>query len=550
MEAQFDKGINSEPNWIQPIEDNFQQANNRLEPQVLQNNNPAETRIQALRLQRQAQGQNPRRNLLPLDMGLERQPVNPDSRTQTPYVNITEMVKDKQIFLLSSLQRRSSWPDSDEEEEPNQINPMVLSKVSTQSVINNAIQTQVPEKRPQMVTTSTQQRLIVQMPSNIEFQGAWHVRSQAYLEQDRAQVRRTVSIIELQQRLRAAEQEDRELERRENRQRQSDRYWKATDPDQQALDRAIALTNRISDYAARTDEQNPIYYHDNTVEEQMVETEKDVSALEAGNKHIRDNLDKENETRTLENERIDLKKTLRKYYIDSNPILYVDRKNPRSPHFPSYIEQSIALEVDERLPLPNQVNNMQDTILINTIISPLQINFNQDSGTKLNFTCPPAELANNNQLSFFEQQVINNSNGAHQPLQPMLPVNHVQPNSPQIQYQIKQVEPQDEEDLDKQVLQLQEEKDSIQLRFDQEVHDTVFVDIDCPSDLNNNEMDKQSQSEDSKVVIYPLSIRGDKEKHMEMDKQNENENAAKVKVSLIKEKLYGNYKEMDKINLK
>ncbi|KAA6373224.1 MAG: hypothetical protein EZS28_031250, partial [Streblomastix strix] len=162
MEAQFDNGINSEPNWIQQIEDNFWQSSNRLEPQVLQNNNPAETRIQALRLQRQAQGQNQRRNLLPLDMGLERQPANPDSRTQTPHVNITEMAKDKQIFLPSGLQRRSSWTDSEEEEEPNQINPMVPPKVSTQNVINNAIQTQVPERRPQMVKTSTQQRLTVQ----------------------------------------------------------------------------------------------------------------------------------------------------------------------------------------------------------------------------------------------------------------------------------------------------------------------------------------------------------------------------------------------------
>jgi hypothetical protein len=38
----------------------------------------------------------------------------------------------------------------------------------------------------------------------------------------------------------------------------------------------------------------------------MVETEKEVSALEARNKHRRDNLDKENETRTLEKERIEL----------------------------------------------------------------------------------------------------------------------------------------------------------------------------------------------------------------------------------------------------
>ncbi|KAA6378487.1 MAG: hypothetical protein EZS28_025985, partial [Streblomastix strix] len=448
------------------------------------------------------------------------------SRTQTPHVNITEMAKDKQIFLPSDLQRRSSWTDSEEEEEPNQINPMVPPKVSTQSMINNAIQTQVPERRPQMVTTFTQQRLTVQMPPNIEFQGAWPVRSQAYLEQERAQERRTVSIIELQWRLRAAEQEDRELsqeenpishqsqlrERRENRQRQSDRYWKAADPDQLALDRAIALTNRISDCAARTDEQNPIYYHDNTEEEQMVETEKEVSALEARKKHRRDNLDKENETRSLEKQRIELTRTLRKDYIDSNPTLKVDRKNPRSPRPPSYIEQSIALEVDERLPLPNQVNNMQDAMLINTTISPQRINFNQDSGPRLNLIYPPPEFANNNQLSFFEQLVINNRNTAHLPLQPTEPANP--------------------------------ERDMLQLRFEQDVHDTVFGELDCFSDLNNNEMDKQSQSKDSEEARDPLSIKGDKEKHMEMDKQDKNQNAAKAKVSLTKEKQQE--KEMDK----
>ncbi|KAA6355611.1 MAG: hypothetical protein EZS28_048862, partial [Streblomastix strix] len=324
------------------------------------------------------------------------------------------------IQIAERKLRVSSWTDSEEEEEPNQINPMVPPKVSTQNAINNAIRTQVPEWGPQMMTTSIQQRFTEQMSPYKESQGAWPVRFQAQLEQERAQEKRTVSIIELQQRLRAAEQEDRELnqeenpishqsqlrERRENRQRQSDQYWKATDPDQQALDRAIALTKRISDYAARTDDQNPIYYYDNTVEELMIETEKEVSALDAWNKHRQDNLDKENETRTLEKERIELIITLRKDNIDPNLTLQIDRNNPRSPCLPRYKEKSITLEIDKRLPLPNQVNNMQDAMLINTTISPLRINFNQDSGTKLNFTYPPPELANNNQLSFFEQQVI------------------------------------------------------------------------------------------------------------------------------------------------
>ncbi|KAA6387881.1 MAG: hypothetical protein EZS28_016597, partial [Streblomastix strix] len=63
----------------------------------------------------------------------------------------------------------------------------------------------------------------------------------------------------------------------------------------------------------------------------MIQSEKEVPALEARNKHRRDNLDKENETRTLEKERIELTKILRKDYIDSNPTLQVDRTNVRSP---------------------------------------------------------------------------------------------------------------------------------------------------------------------------------------------------------------------------
>ncbi|KAA6363374.1 MAG: hypothetical protein EZS28_041098 [Streblomastix strix] len=115
------------------------------------------------------------------------------------------------------------------------------------------------ERRPLMVTTSTQQRLTVQTPPITESQGAWPIRSQAFIEREKAWDKRVVSIIELLQRLRAAEQEDRELnqeenpishqsqlrERRENRQRQSDRYWNTIDPDQQALDRAIANKDNL-----------------------------------------------------------------------------------------------------------------------------------------------------------------------------------------------------------------------------------------------------------------------------------------------------------------
>ncbi|KAA6308817.1 MAG: hypothetical protein EZS28_056620, partial [Streblomastix strix] len=130
------------------------------------------------------------------------------------------------------------------------------------------------------------------------------VRSQAQLEREKAQERRTVSIVGLQQRLMAEEQDNRDLnqvensishqsqlrERRENRLKQSDQYWKARDPDELALDRAILFTNKISDYATRTEEQIPTYFHDNTIEEWIMQTEKEVSALEAQNKLRRDNL--------------------------------------------------------------------------------------------------------------------------------------------------------------------------------------------------------------------------------------------------------------------
>ncbi|KAA6367886.1 MAG: hypothetical protein EZS28_036587 [Streblomastix strix] len=45
-----------------------------------------------------------------------------------------------------------------------------------------------------------------------------------------------------------------EREEGERKQKQTGQFWKVRDPDQQALDRAIVLTKRISDYAARTQE--------------------------------------------------------------------------------------------------------------------------------------------------------------------------------------------------------------------------------------------------------------------------------------------------------
>ncbi|KAA6365567.1 MAG: hypothetical protein EZS28_038906 [Streblomastix strix] len=230
--------------------------------------------------------------------------------------------------------------------------------------------------------------------------------------------------------------------------------------------------------------------------------------------------------------------------MDSNLTLQVNRANPQSPHIPIYIELAIALEIDERLPLPNYADKMRDVILINTIISPLRINFNKDSSLKLNFTYPPPASANNNQLQFFEQQAIDERNRIHQPS--ILLKNPIQPKSPQILYQIREVEPQEAENLDKQILKLQEERDMMQLRFKQEVHDTVFGNLDCPSDLSNNEMGKQSQSENSEEAKNSLSIQDDKEMCTKKDKQNENENAEKAKILLIKEKQKENHKEMDK----
>ncbi|KAA6330181.1 MAG: hypothetical protein EZS28_053527, partial [Streblomastix strix] len=84
----------------------------------------------------------------------------------------------------------------------------------------------------------------------------------------------------------------------------------------------------------------------------------------------------------------------------------------------------------------------------------------------------------------------------------------------------------------------------LQLRFEQEVHDTIFGELDCPSDLNNNKMDKQSQSEDSQEDKNPQSIQDETGKYMENDKQDKNKNATKAKVPLTKEKQQE--KEMDK----
>ncbi|KAA6387108.1 MAG: hypothetical protein EZS28_017361, partial [Streblomastix strix] len=323
----------------------------------------------------------------------------------------------------------------------------------------------------------------------------------------------------------AAEQDNRDLnqeenpisyqsqlrERRENRQKHSDLFWKIKHPDQQILNRTIILKIRISDYACRTEEQNSIYYHDKTIEEKIIQTKKEISALVSENKHRRYYLVKENEIRTLKNERIDLIRTLRNDQIDSNPTIQLDRLNPQSPRLPNYIEQAIALEVDERLPLPNYKQDPPTVITPNTV---------EIAGVRI-------------------------KRRTNQPSSTVVPENPIQSNSPQVQYQIIEVDPLEEEDLDKQILQLQEERDMIQMKFELEVHDTIFGEFDCLSDLNNNELNKQSQSEDSEEAKDPLSIQGDKKKHTTMDQQNENENSAKAKVSLIKKKQKKIHKEMD-----
>ncbi|KAA6395761.1 MAG: hypothetical protein EZS28_008707, partial [Streblomastix strix] len=199
------------------------------------------------------------------------------------------MAKVKQIFLSSCQQRRSTWTYSEvEEEEVIQISPMVQSKVSTQNVTSNATQTQVHERMSQIITSSSKQHFAVQMPPNTYFYRIWPVHSQAQLEQERAQERRNVSIIDLQQRIMTAEQDNQDLnqkenpishqnqlkKRRENKNKQSDPFWKARDPDQQALDKEILLTNTISDYAARTEDKNVTQYHGNTIEKQIIQIKK------------------------------------------------------------------------------------------------------------------------------------------------------------------------------------------------------------------------------------------------------------------------------------
>ncbi|KAA6355093.1 MAG: hypothetical protein EZS28_049379, partial [Streblomastix strix] len=84
----------------------------------------------------------------------------------------------------------------------------------------------------------------------------------------------------------------------------------------------------------------------------------------------------------------------------------------------------------------------------------------------------------------------------------------------------------------------------MQLRFEQEVHDTIFGNLDCPSDLNNNEMDKQSQSKNSEEAKDPQSIQDETGKHIKMDKQYVNEKSVNAEVSLTQEKQQE--KEMDK----
>ncbi|KAA6352830.1 MAG: hypothetical protein EZS28_051644 [Streblomastix strix] len=63
----------------------------------------------------------------------------------------------------------------------------------------------MPENRPKIVPPSIQLHLTLEMPYNTYFLGDLLVRSQALLEQERALEKRTVSIIDLQQRLRAVE---------------------------------------------------------------------------------------------------------------------------------------------------------------------------------------------------------------------------------------------------------------------------------------------------------------------------------------------------------
>ncbi|KAA6402601.1 MAG: hypothetical protein EZS28_001867 [Streblomastix strix] len=109
-------------------------------------------------------------------------------------------------------------------------------------------------------------------------------------------------------------------DKRQKTQKQLEQYWRANNLNQQMLERAKALTNRITYYAAQKEQQNPIRYHDNAVLEQITEAEWIIFALNTQNQLRKLSLTKEIERKTFEGKKTTLKKVLWKVFTDLNPL--------------------------------------------------------------------------------------------------------------------------------------------------------------------------------------------------------------------------------------
>ncbi|KAA6356582.1 MAG: hypothetical protein EZS28_047891 [Streblomastix strix] len=116
-------------------------------------------------------------------------------------------------------------------------------------------------------------------------------------------------------------------EKRKKVQNQLEQHWKVKDPNYSVLERTKRFSNSNTDYAAQMKQQNPVNYHDNTVEKQILEAEKNIFAPEAQNMLRTESLIKLNQNKTLEGKITTLQKTLKRDFIKSNPLLQVDHTN-------------------------------------------------------------------------------------------------------------------------------------------------------------------------------------------------------------------------------
>ncbi|KAA6364920.1 MAG: hypothetical protein EZS28_039553 [Streblomastix strix] len=78
--------------------------------------------------------------------------------------------------------------------------------------------------------------------------------------------------------------------------------------------------------------------------------------------------------------------------------------------------------------------------------------------------------------------------------------------------------------------------DMQQLNQGKDVQDIVFGDMDCLLEVNNKEINKQIQCEDSKEVKDHLTKQEDKETLTKMDKQNHSEYFTEVDTPPVKQK--------------